>query len=294
MDGTQARQRLLATTSLTERRLDLAGVSTAVLEGGDGPPVILLHGPGEFAAKWMLVSPRLVATHRVIAPDLPGHGASVVDGPVDTGRVLAWLGELIDHTCPPGVSGGRPPVVVGHGFALATRFAVDHSDLLDHLVLVDTLGLAPFEPAAEFAAALEAFAVGPDEETYDDLWHECVYDLSQLRADLGTRWETFKAYYLDRARAPSVQAALHALMEEGLAEIPAADLERITVPTTLVWGRHDLATPLRIAQAASARYGWGLQVIENASDDPALEQPEAFHKALLSALSASALPEAHV
>ena len=26
------------------------GISTAVLEGGDGPPVVLLHGPGEFAA----------------------------------------------------------------------------------------------------------------------------------------------------------------------------------------------------------------------------------------------------
>ena len=54
----------------------LAGVSTAVLEGGDGPPMLLLHGPGEFAAGWLPVFPDLVPTHRVIAPDLPGHGAS--------------------------------------------------------------------------------------------------------------------------------------------------------------------------------------------------------------------------
>ena len=65
----------------------LAGVSTAVLEGGDGPPLVLLHGPGANAAHWMRVIPDLVATHRVIAPDLPGHGSSTVaDGPLDAGR----------------------------------------------------------------------------------------------------------------------------------------------------------------------------------------------------------------
>jgi hypothetical protein len=41
-----------------ERRLELAGVSSAVLEGGDGPPVLLLHGPGEFAALWARVISR--------------------------------------------------------------------------------------------------------------------------------------------------------------------------------------------------------------------------------------------
>ena len=54
------RERLLAGIPVTERRLQLAGVSTAVLEGGDGPPIVLLHGPGEFAAKWMRVIPDLV------------------------------------------------------------------------------------------------------------------------------------------------------------------------------------------------------------------------------------------
>jgi hypothetical protein len=45
--GDDARERLLAGIPVSERRLQLAGVSTAVLEGGDGPPVVLLHGPGE-------------------------------------------------------------------------------------------------------------------------------------------------------------------------------------------------------------------------------------------------------
>jgi pimeloyl-ACP methyl ester carboxylesterase len=58
------------------------------------------------------------------------------------------------------------------------------------------------------------------------------------------------------------------------------ELARIRVPATLIWGRHDLATPLAVAQAASARYGWPLHVIDNAADDPPLEQPEAFARAL--------------
>jgi hypothetical protein len=51
--GADARERLLAALPVTERRLQLAGVSTAVLEGGAGPPVVLLHGPSGYAAHWM-------------------------------------------------------------------------------------------------------------------------------------------------------------------------------------------------------------------------------------------------
>ena len=71
-----ARERLLAGIPVRERQLELAGVSTAVLEGGDGPPVVLLHSSAGFAVLWMRVIPELVRTHRVVAPDLPGHGAS--------------------------------------------------------------------------------------------------------------------------------------------------------------------------------------------------------------------------
>ena len=46
----------------------LAGVSTAALEGGDGPPMVLLHGPSEFTLIWLQVLPQLVRTHRVIVP----------------------------------------------------------------------------------------------------------------------------------------------------------------------------------------------------------------------------------
>jgi hypothetical protein len=110
LGGEAVRERLLTGMPVTERRLELAGVSTAVLEGGDGPPVVLLHGASEFAACWMRVVPDLVRIRRVVVPDLPGHGASAVTGdPPDAGRVAAWLGQLIERACP------SPPALVGHG-----------------------------------------------------------------------------------------------------------------------------------------------------------------------------------
>ncbi len=53
-------------------------------------------------------------------------------------------------------------------------------------------------------------------------------------------------------------------------------LEQIAIPTTLFWARYDLATRLQIAEAASAQYDWSLHVIDEAADEPPLEQPEAF------------------
>jgi pimeloyl-ACP methyl ester carboxylesterase/ubiquinone/menaquinone biosynthesis C-methylase UbiE len=279
------RERLLAGIPVTERRLQLAGVSTAVLEGGAGPAVVLLHGPGEYAAKWMRVIPDLSTTHRVIAPDLPGHGTSeVVDGVLDADRVLAWLGELIERTC------SSPPALVGQilSGAIAARFASDQRDRLSRLVLVDTLGLGPFQPTLEFGLALSEFIARPAEDTHDRLWRRCAFDLDGMRNRMGESWQRIKAYNLDRALTPSLQAIQHSLLEQfGMSAIQPTELAKIAVPTVLIWGRHDLATQLEVAEAASARYGWPLHVIENAGDDPPMEQPEAFLEALRAALGSS-------
>jgi pimeloyl-ACP methyl ester carboxylesterase/ubiquinone/menaquinone biosynthesis C-methylase UbiE len=283
--GENPRERLLAGVPMTERRLRLAGISTAVLEGGDGPPIVLLHGPGQYAAKWLRVIPDLVTTHRVVAPDLPAHGASeAFDGLLDLNRMLVWVDDLIECTCP------TPPVLVGHvlGGAIAARFASDHSERLRSLVLVDALGLAAFQPAPDFGQALTAFVTNPTEDTHDRLWSLCAFDLETMRRRMGDRWEHIKAYNLDRARVPALGAAQHALMESyGMRAIPPADLSRISVPTSLIWGRHDLATPLPVAQEASSRYGWPLHVIENAATDSPMAQPEAFLEALRAALGTS-------
>lgn len=279
--GAEARARLLKGIPVNERQLNAAGISTAVLEGGEGPPVVLLHGPGEFGAKWLRVIPELVGSHRVIAPDLPAHGASeVLETGVDAELACDWLGELIELTCP------SPPVLVGHvlGGAIAARFAIRRSDRLDHLVLVDSLGLAPFRPSPRFALAMIRMQVRPTERAYYRFMRQCSLDLESLRDEMGAQWDPFVAYTIELARGPGAKIVRRMMRDFGIVKISPDDLARIDVPATLIWGRGDRALHLPLAEAAGARYGWPLHVIENCADDPARDQPEAFLRALRAAI----------
>jgi pimeloyl-ACP methyl ester carboxylesterase len=201
----------------------------------------------------------------------------VPDGALDSDRVREWLDELIERTCP------SPPVLVGHvlGGAIAARFAVDRSDRLARLVLVDALGLGRFRPAARFVLTMIGFQARPSERTYNRFMRQCSFDLDGLREQMGDRWDPFVSYNLDLARAPSTKAAGRMFRALGVPRIPEEDLSGIEVPTTLIWGRHDRALRLPIAEAASARYGWPLHVIDDCADDPPRDQPEAFLSALL-------------
>src|SRR5690606_13854370 len=99
----------------------------------------------------------------------------------DADRVLAWLGQLVERTCP------APPALVGQilGGAIAARFACDRGDRLGRLILVDALGLGPFQPTPEFGRALTDFVAQPTEETHDRLWRRCAFDLDGLRDRMG-------------------------------------------------------------------------------------------------------------
>ena len=272
------RQRVLAGAPLTERRLELAGVSTAVLEGGNGPPVVLLHGQGGWAGMWLPVAADLMRRHHVVAPDLPGLGASTVpDGPPDAARVLAWLAALVERTCP------APPAMVGAslGASIAARFAIDHPDRLSRLVLVDAGSLARFRPAPGVVLALVRFLARPSERTQRGFLRQVAVDPARAGALLGS---AAQAYGLELARTPSVGAANRRLLRElGTRPIPSGQLAAIAVPTALIWGRQDRVMRLRIAEEASARYGWPLHVIEDAGHF-AIERPEACRSALAAAL----------
>jgi pimeloyl-ACP methyl ester carboxylesterase len=175
------------------------------------------------------------------------------------------------------------------------RFASERAERLTALVLVDALGLTQFQPSPEFGAALTEYLSTPGPLTHDRLWNECVFNLTALRTRNGRQLDLIKEYNLDRLDAPGRLAALRSLMEQfGVPAIPLDILARIAVPTALIWGRHDRATPLSIAEEASKRLGWNLRVIDNAADDPALEQPEAFMVALRSVLDTSKSQQARL
>ena len=59
-----------------ERSLDHAGSRIRYFAAGSGPPLILVHGLGGAAPNWWLLAPALAESHRVVVPELPGHGRS--------------------------------------------------------------------------------------------------------------------------------------------------------------------------------------------------------------------------
>lgn len=284
--GDDLRRRLLAGAPVTERRLELAGVSTAVLEGGEGPPVVLLHGQGGWAGMWVPVMAELVGAHHVVAPDLPGLGASRADvGPPGAATTLTWLGELIERTC------AAPPVLVGAslGGSIAARFAAGSSDRLAGLVLIGMGGLVGkvrIPPATMLA--LIRHGVRPSERTAMAMLRQVSVDPERARRRMGERWAPFRAYSLELARDPGVRQANRRLLRElGLRQIPPEELARIVVPTSLIWGRRDRVMPLATAEEAGARYGWPLEVIDDAGHFVAVDQPKAFLRALEAALARS-------
>jgi 4,5:9,10-diseco-3-hydroxy-5,9,17-trioxoandrosta-1(10),2-diene-4-oate hydrolase len=61
---------------IEERQVHVGELTIQYVTGGDGPPLVLLHGHGESSASWRWVLPALARTHRVYAPDFPGSGES--------------------------------------------------------------------------------------------------------------------------------------------------------------------------------------------------------------------------
>jgi pimeloyl-ACP methyl ester carboxylesterase len=280
---TEMREHLSKDLPVTERRLDLAEVSTSLLEGGEGPPIVLLHGQGGFAAMWGRVIPHLVGSHRVVAPDLPGLGHSEVRaGNLDARAMVAWLGELIEQTC------AEPPVLVGHslGGSLAAHFAIERGDQLQGIVLVDSGALAPFRPALGALAALVRYIRRPSPANYERFSRQVFFDPDRVRTEGGERWEALKAYHIDRTTQPSVRVANRQLLRRiGVRRIPPDKLRKIDVPVALIWGRNDRMMRFRIAVEANSRFGWPLYPIDDCGHVSSVERPDAFLEALHAAIA---------
>ena len=59
-----------------QKRIKTSGASINLVAGGEGPPVLLLHGYPETHAMWHKVAPRLARRYTVVCPDLRGYGDS--------------------------------------------------------------------------------------------------------------------------------------------------------------------------------------------------------------------------
>ena len=123
-----------------ERR-SIGDAEYSVARGGSGPAALLLHGFPETHACWHAIAPRLAATHRVIAPDLKGYGASEAPPGGTHGEgyskreMAAELAELMTAL------GHERFAVVGHdrGARVAYRLALDHPDRVTHTAILNVV-----------------------------------------------------------------------------------------------------------------------------------------------------------
>jgi pimeloyl-ACP methyl ester carboxylesterase len=271
---------------LFEHRLTLAGYESRVLElEGRGPPLVLLHGWADSADTWRLVLDRLArAERRAIALDLPGFGEA---SPLRDGLVLPQLDEFLraalELVAPDGGA-----IVTGNslGGCIALR-AAEQEDL-------DLAGVVPVAPAG-LDMARWFVLVERDPVVRAVLASPLPLPGFVMRRAVGEVYRrlafcrpgsvdpavvsTFSSHLDGKAAAGRALATGRRLLPE-LRE--PFELERISCPVLLVWGRQDLmvfqtGAERVLAAAPDAR----LEVIENCGHCPQLEAPERFTSLLL-------------
>lgn len=218
---------------LRERRVEAGDTTLAVLEGGpaDAPVVVLLHGYSADRVVWMRFAKHLLRDHRVLVPELAGHGATGFtsgtghSAPAQAARVVAVLDRLgVEQAHVAGNSMG--------GFVAAT-VGVEHPDRVLSLLLSDAVGVASPEPSE----AEEQFRRGLNPFLLDD-----VADFPAFYAMTMAR-PPFLPGFLRAAVAADYVARREALAEifEDFYGVATLDdrLGEITAPTLVMWGEED-------------------------------------------------------
>lgn len=132
-------------------RLTISRLQLSIAEWGDpsAPPIILQHGGRDHARNWDWVAQAFATGHRVIAPDLRGHGDSAwaVDGRYELMDFVEDFAGIVAALDLP------PCPIVGHslGGNVTTRFAGLYPDRVTRLVNIEGLGDSP-DRAARIAA----------------------------------------------------------------------------------------------------------------------------------------------
>jgi len=224
------------------------------IERGSGPPLLLIHGlmvTGEMFEPAALNS--LAARHRLIVPDLRGHGRSRHLGPPYTTRQLALdLSRLLDHL------GIQSAAIIGYseGGAIAQQLVLDYPDKCERLVLACTF----------------AYNMASISEWVEGKIAPYMIDVIGLRrfAKLGVRM-TRKQMGEERAErmARLIVDQDQKLMVNAWRETMAFDsrqrLGEITCATLIIAGSKDIAVPIHHARMLhEGIHGSELVVLEGA------------------------------
>ncbi|MFJ4484927.1 alpha/beta fold hydrolase [Streptomyces longwoodensis] len=127
------------------RHIETGEASVFVRYGGDGPPVVLLHGHPRTSATWHRVAPLLVERgFTVVCPDLRGYGRSRGPAPTPDHSAHSKRAVAADVVAVMRALGHERFALVGHdrGAAVAFRLVLDHPGAVERVALIDGLPIS--------------------------------------------------------------------------------------------------------------------------------------------------------
>ena len=271
--------------------LTLHGQRLAYLEAGQGPPLLLIHGIAEAAWAWEVIIPALARKHRVIAPDLLGHGRSAKPrGDYSLGNQATLMRDLMISL------DIERATLIGHslGGGITMQFAYQYPERCERMVLVASGGLGKDVtfvlrslglPGADLVAPLFL------SNTTRGLMRGTARWLGRrgLKASPGQKamWRSYAGLTEPATRAAFI-ATVRAVIDQRGQRVSA--LERLylarSLPTLLVWGEKDRIIPVSHAHSAHEEMpGSRLEIINGAGHFVQLEKPQRVAELILDFLA---------
>jgi pimeloyl-ACP methyl ester carboxylesterase len=248
--------------------------------GGEGPPLILVHGLGGAAANWTELAPLLVPNHRLLVPDLPGHGGS------EALPAVSGLEPFADRVAALAAREGMLPApVVGHslGGAVVLRLALRHPDDVSAVVLAAAAGLSlgsiwgrQLQSVFSTVRPGRLAARWRDRVSRSLLLRRFVFGFVSV-ADPGSLTnEAVEGFLAAQLLHTDVDSAWQALR----ADDPRQELEAVRCPVLVLWGAEDVQLPLDDAFEYARRLRAPLRVIPGCGHLLIGERPDACAHAI--------------
>lgn len=249
-------------------RVKVGDVTLNVLDEGTGPVVLLVHGFPLDHSMWREQVADLAADHRVIVPDLRGHGASdVTAGTVTMARFADDLAALLDEL------GVTEPIVYGGlsmGGYVGWEFVRRHRDRLRGLIVCDSRAAGDTDEGRENRARMAAMVLEHGPERVAEAMLPKLFAPS-IRTDRPDLVDDLRRV-MTGTDPEGIAAALRGMSDR--ADVTSL-LPSFDVPTLLVCGEQDEITPApEMMQIADAMPDAAMALIGHAGHMAPLEQPD--------------------
>ncbi len=256
---------------MSEKSVVVAGNPWPYLEGGppDGEVVVMLHGFGGDKDNWPLYARYFTRRHRVIAPDLPGFGNNTHDpelnygGVPQTERLHAFINELgLDNIHLAGNSMG--------GY-IALNYALTHPQGVKTLTLIDNAGVDSINKS-ELELAIDEGKnplVATSLEDFDRL-----LDFIMHKRIPSPRFMMKAFYAVQQRHHEFLDGIFWQFSDEALNQPLTERLGELSMPTLVIWGRHDRLIDVSCTDVMAAKIPDNKVVIlEDAGHVPMIEFP---------------------